>query len=114
MAARRRLHAIHAAAGTAQSVGLSEGSNWVLLSQAAAQPLLSGEAMIAVAGKLDLVNNVFQNGVHGSLRNTLVDVRAPQFIPATHACRNPSHSLIRKLTSSTYAWAYFQTAAHNL
>lgn len=31
--------------------------------------------MIAAVGKLDLVNNVFQNGVHGSLRNTLVDVR---------------------------------------
>ena len=46
------------------------------LAQATAAPLLSAEAMIAAAGKLDLVNNVFQNGVHGSLRNTLVDVRA--------------------------------------
>jgi fatty acid synthase len=39
-----------------------------------AQPLLSAEQMIGIAGKLDLVNNVFQNGVHGSLRNTLVEV----------------------------------------
>ena len=43
--------------------------------QAAAQPLLSAEEMVEVAGKLDLVNNVFQNGVHGSLRDTIVEVR---------------------------------------
>lgn len=40
-----------------------------------AQPALSAQQMLATAGKLDLVNNVFQNGVHGSLRNTIVEVR---------------------------------------
>lgn len=40
-----------------------------------AEPALSAQQMLAKAGKLDLVNNVFQNGVHGSLRNTLVEVR---------------------------------------
>ena len=39
-----------------------------------AQPALSAQQMLAQAGKLDLVNNVFQNGVHGSLRNTIVEV----------------------------------------
>ena len=41
---------------------------------AGAQPALSAQQMLATAGKLDLVNNVFQNGVHGSLRNTIVEV----------------------------------------
>jgi len=40
-----------------------------------AEPALSAKQMLATAGKLDLVNNVFQNGVHGSLRNTIVEVR---------------------------------------
>ncbi len=41
---------------------------------AKSDPKLSAEQMLAVAGRLDLVNNVFDNGVHGSLRNTLVEV----------------------------------------
>ena len=40
-----------------------------------AEPALSAQQLLATAGKLDLVNNVFQNGVHGSLRNTIVEVR---------------------------------------
>ena len=39
-------------------------------------PKLSAEQMLAIAGRLDLVNNIFDNGVHGSLRNTLVEVGA--------------------------------------
>lgn len=40
-------------------------------------PKLSAEQMLAIAGRLDLVNNIFDNGVHGSLRNTLVEVGGP-------------------------------------
>ncbi len=40
-------------------------------------PKLTAEQMLAIAGRMDLVNNIFQNGVHGSLRNTLVEVGAP-------------------------------------
>lgn len=40
-------------------------------------PKLTAEQMIAAAGRLDLVNNVFDNGVHGSLRNSLVEVGCP-------------------------------------
>ncbi|EIE23140.1 hypothetical protein COCSUDRAFT_47508 [Coccomyxa subellipsoidea C-169] len=37
-------------------------------------PKLTAEQMLAIAGRMDLVNNIFQNGVHGSLRNTLVEL----------------------------------------
>ena len=58
---------------------------------AGAQPALSAQQMLATAGKLDLVNNVFQNGVHGSLRNTIVEVGP---LPDTcSACSEPAHGM---------------------
>ena len=57
---------------------------------AGAQPALSAKQMLATAGKLDLVNNVFQNGVHGSLRNTIVEVGPLPDICS--ACFAPAHS----------------------
>ena len=58
---------------------------------AGAQPALSAQQMLAMAGKLDLVNNVFQNGVHGSLRNTIVEVGP---LPDTcSACSAPFRSM---------------------
>ena len=58
---------------------------------AGAQPALSAQQMLATAGKLDLVNNVFQNGVHGSLRNTIVEVGS---LPDTcSACSEPAHGM---------------------
>ncbi|EIE22203.1 ketoacyl-synt-domain-containing protein [Coccomyxa subellipsoidea C-169] len=41
---------------------------------AKAGPKLSAEQMLAIAGRLDLVNNMFDNGVHGSLRISLVEL----------------------------------------
>ena len=58
---------------------------------AGAQPALSAQQMLAMAGKLDLVNNVFQNGVHGSLRNTIVEV-GPLPDPCS-ACSAPARSV---------------------
>jgi hypothetical protein len=69
-----------------------------MTAQATAQPMMSAEAMLEVAGKLDLVNNVFQNGVHGSLRNTLVEVRAPS--PSLLICMLPACARLLALLPS--------------
>lgn len=77
---------------------------------ATAEPLLSAEKMIAIAGKLDLVNNIFENGVHGSLRSTLVEVRRLYLVSA---CSDISTSPVCACQLSIQYTAFFKSYGNN-
>ncbi|CAK0786732.1 hypothetical protein CVIRNUC_009946 [Coccomyxa viridis] len=77
---------------------------------AGAQPALSAQQMLATAGKLDLVNNVFQNGVHGSLRNTIVEL--DEVNQAAAEGKEPAFGVHLDIASygdmSSFFWAHSQ------